>query len=46
MPYEGVSKEECEKRLASIPDIDWKRFGGSDGMESRFCSNEECELPV
>jgi len=46
MPYEGISKEEYEKRLASMPNIDWKRFGGSDGMESRFCSNEECELPV
>jgi len=44
MPYEGISKEEYEKRLKEIPKIDWKAFGGSDGMESRFCSNDQCEI--
>lgn len=44
MPYEGITKEEYEKRLQAMPNIDWSRFGGSDGMESKFCSNDQCEL--
>jgi ribonucleoside-diphosphate reductase alpha chain len=44
MPYEGISKDEYEKRLSEIPRIDWNAFGGSDGMESRFCSNDTCEI--
>lgn len=44
MPYEGISKEEYDRRVAAMPMIDWSRFGGSDGMESRFCSNDTCEL--
>gem|GEM_PF-5022897 len=44
MPYEGISKEEYERRQALMPQIDWTRFGGSDGMESRFCSNDTCEI--
>ncbi|MEA3522470.1 MAG: fused protease/ribonucleoside-triphosphate reductase, partial [Campylobacterota bacterium] len=44
MPYEGISKEEYDKRLNDIPKINWSQFGGSDGMESRFCSNDQCEI--
>jgi len=44
MPYEGITKEEYEKRLANMSPIDWKKFGGSDGMESKFCSNDQCEI--
>jgi len=44
MPYEGISKEEYERRVAAMPKIAWETFGGSDGMESRFCSNDTCEL--
>jgi len=44
MPYEGISQEEYIKRLQKMPQIDWKKFGGSDGMENRFCSNDQCEL--
>ena len=44
MPYEGISKDVFEERLAKIPDIDWSSFGGSDGVESRFCSNDSCDL--
>jgi len=43
MPYEGISKEEYETRLAAMPKIDWSSFGGSDGIESRFCTNDSCE---
>ena len=44
MPYEGISKEKYEARLAEMPSIDWSAFGGSDGIESRFCTNDSCEL--
>lgn len=44
MPYEGISKEEYEARLTKMPSIDWSDFGVSNGMESRFCTNDSCEL--
>lgn len=44
MPYEGITREAYEKRLEEMPKIDWSLFGGSDGVESRFCTNDECEL--
>lgn len=44
MPYEGISKEEYEKRLAELPKIDWETFRGSDGAEPRFCTDEICYL--
>jgi ribonucleoside-diphosphate reductase alpha chain len=43
MPYEGISKEAYEERLARLPKIAWHSFGGSDGLESRFCSGENCQ---
>jgi ribonucleoside-diphosphate reductase alpha chain len=44
MPYEGITREEYEKRLAEMPEIDWSSFSDSDGIESRFCSNDACEV--
>jgi len=44
MPYEGISKEIYEERVASLPNIDWSSFGGSDGIESRFCTNDSCDI--
>lgn len=44
MPYEGISKAMYEERLSAMPMIDWSRFGDSDGMESRYCSNDSCEV--
>lgn len=44
MPYEGISLEEYEKRKTKMPKIDWKNFGGSDGIESRFCTNDTCSV--
>nr|WP_275856062.1 fused protease/ribonucleoside-triphosphate reductase [Sulfurimonas sp. MAG313] len=44
MPYEGISLEEYEKRKSEMPKIDWKNFGGSDGIESRFCTNDSCSV--
>ena len=44
MPYEGITKEEYEKRLAELPKIDWSSFEGSHGIELRFCTNDICYL--
>lgn len=44
MPYEGISKEKYNARLAKMPSIDWSTFVGSDGIESRFCTNDSCEV--
>ncbi|MMZ69598.1 hypothetical protein D1872_324640 [compost metagenome] len=46
MPYEGISKEAYEKRLAALGTIDWSSFGGSDGEDSRFCTTESCETGI
>ena len=46
MPYEGISKEKYEARLAEMQSINWSTFGGSDGIESRFCTNDSCEKLV
>jgi ribonucleoside-diphosphate reductase alpha chain len=45
MPYEGITKEEYEKRLAELPKIDWESFQGSHGIELRFCTDDICYLP-
>ena len=44
MPYEGISREMYEAKRAEMPQIDWGRFSDSDGIESRFCSNDSCEV--
>ncbi|MDD3591151.1 MAG: fused protease/ribonucleoside-triphosphate reductase [Sulfurovum sp.] len=44
MPYEGITKEEYEKRVAELPEIDWETFRGSDGAEPRFCTDDICYL--
>jgi ribonucleoside-triphosphate reductase len=44
MPYEGITKEEYSRRVAAMPEIDWSKYGGSDGAEERFCSNGTCSV--
>jgi ribonucleoside-diphosphate reductase alpha chain len=44
MPYEGISKEEYEKRVEALKEINWLKFVGSDGEDSRFCTTESCEM--
>lgn len=44
MPYEGITLKEYEDRAAKIKEIDWNTFGGSDGQDSRFCANDNCEV--
>lgn len=44
MPYEGITKYEYLELLASTPKVDWSLFTGSDGVDSKFCGNDGCEI--
>ena len=44
MPEQGCTQEEYEERLASVSPIDWSKFGGSDGLDERFCEGPTCEV--
>lgn len=47
MPYEMITKAEYDTRRKAIDyNIDWSTFGGSDGEDSRFCSNDSCEVVI
>lgn len=38
MPYEEISKEEYEKRVAALPpQIDWEKYSGNEGCAEQFC---------
>ena len=43
-PYESISVAELERRMALIRPVDWSKFSGSDGQDSRFCTNDSCEI--
>lgn len=44
-PYEGISVDEFEKRYNAINhDIDWSDYGGTDGLDTRFCDGDVCEI--
>lgn len=45
MPLEKITKDEFEKRSATIKDIDWSALTGQDGVDQRFCTNDVCEIP-
>lgn len=44
MPYETITKAEHDRRKAELKPVDWAKFGGSDGQDSRFCNNDSCEI--
>jgi ribonucleoside-diphosphate reductase alpha chain len=44
MPYQKISVLEYNERVAKMKKIDWGKFGNSDGKESKFCSNDVCEV--
>jgi ribonucleoside-triphosphate reductase (thioredoxin) len=46
MPFEGITKEEYDRRVAQITKCDWTPLCGSDGMEERYCTNETCMLSL
>jgi ribonucleoside-diphosphate reductase alpha chain len=46
-PYEGITRAEYVARKKLLGTIDWTRFvlaGKSDGMDSRFCESDRCEV--
>ena len=49
MPYEGITKEEYEKRSAAIKEIEWlSEFNHTeleqDHSSILYCDNDSCEL--
>jgi ribonucleoside-triphosphate reductase len=45
-PYEAITLEEFEKRHAAIDhNIDWSDYGGTDGIDNRYCDGDVCEIP-
>lgn len=44
MPLERITKAEYEKRVGSIATVDWSGLHGVDGQDSRFCTNDSCEI--
>jgi ribonucleotide reductase alpha subunit len=44
MPYEKISEKAYQEKIESMKKIDWTKFGGSDGKEAKFCTNDSCEL--
>lgn len=43
-PIEQITLEEVNRRKKEIGEIDWSKFGGSDGSDSKFCANDVCEI--
>ncbi|MDD3603053.1 MAG: fused protease/ribonucleoside-triphosphate reductase [Sulfurovum sp.] len=37
MPYEEISKEEYQKRLAALKPIDWKKYSGNNDSSNQIC---------
>lgn len=45
MPEEGISVAEYQERLKAIKPIDWSLFGGSDGIDEKYCQGDTCVVP-
>jgi ribonucleoside-triphosphate reductase len=43
MPLERIDREEFERRMAEMEQVDWAGLNG-DGAGSRYCDGEACEL--
>ena len=43
-PYEKITRDEHRRRSAAIRPIDWSRFEGSDGEDSKYCASDSCEV--
>lgn len=44
MPYEGISKEEFEKRVSKLTRVNWQDISGSDGEDQKYCTNDSCTI--
>jgi ribonucleoside-diphosphate reductase alpha chain len=45
MPLEKITKHEFTERSKVIQNPDWSALTGQDGVDSRFCTNDFCEIP-
>lgn len=43
-PFERTGRAEYRERMKEITNIDWSSFYGSDGVDSKFCANDICEI--
>lgn len=43
LPYEAITKDQF-KELGELPVIDWSDYGGSDGVDSKYCTTDACEI--
>ena len=44
-PYEAISVDEFNRRKAEIDEaVDWSTYGGSDGLDSRYCDGDVCVI--
>ena len=46
MPYQGISKEEYDRRVKEIGRIDWSAFIFGDATEPKYCTNDTCDYKV
>lgn len=44
MPLEKIHKDEFEKRSKVMGEPNWSALTGQDGVDSRFCTNDNCEV--
>jgi hypothetical protein len=44
MPLEKIHKDEFEKRSKVLGEPNWSALTGQDGVDSRFCTNDNCEV--
>ena len=44
MPYEGITEECYIKMKEKLKPIKWKNLIHSDGIETKYCSNDSCEV--
>ena len=44
MPYERITLEEYNRRMAEIKEINFEGFDSSDGNMPKFCTNDNCSI--
>lgn len=44
MPYEGINREEYMIRKGQILPINWDNYSGTDGQDTKFCTNDTCSI--
>lgn len=44
MPYTGLTEAQYAAQVETISEVDWSEYFGTDGEDSKFCSNDSCVL--